>query len=336
MALLGCFTPRVAGHKRPGRCVAQRHGTCEVPVAGQESVAGSHVVQFYGEDQELVASVTSYLVAGAASGGTAVVIATPDHRHAFAHALTAAGLDVETAQAAGNLVLLDAADTLDAFMFDGKVDADAFNATIGGLVRDVAATGPVSAYGEMVAILWERGLVNAAIDLETMWNDLGEAVPFSLFCAYPLASVGDAEQLAQLHAVCHLHTDVLGGVDDRGHGVASGHFDGPAGVTGARHFVLRTLEQAGFHDIADNVAIVVTELTTNAVLHAQSAFTVTVLIEGDTVRVAVRDRSAVFPQPREAMPTALGGRGLGLVGAVARWGVEAVAGGKTVWAELHA
>jgi hypothetical protein len=236
----------------------------------------------------------------------------------------------------GRLVMVDAAETLDAFMVDGKVDAAAFGAVVGRLVGDLAAIGPVSAYGEMVAVLWDRGLVNAAIDLETQWNSLGEALPFSLFCAYPLASVGDAEQLAHLHAVCHLHTDVLGGVDDRGHGVLSGHFDGPIGVTGARHFVLRALEQAGFHDVADDVAIVVTELTTNAVLHAQTEFTVTVLVEGDTVRVAVRDRSAVFPQPREAMPTALGGRGLSMIGAVARWGVEAVAGGKTVWAELHA
>lgn len=294
------------------------------------------MVQFYGADEELIASVASYLGAGLSCAGSAAVIATPEHRDAFADALTAAGIDVEASLADGSLVMLDAAATLDSFMADGKVDAISFEAGIGGLIRDLAAFGPVSAYGEMVTVLWERGLVNAAIDLETLWNDLAEVLPFSLFCAYPLASVGTADQLEHLHAVCHLHTDVLGGVDDRGRGVSSRHFEGPLGVTGARHFVLRALEQAGFHRIADNVAIVVTELTTNAVLHAQSAFTVTVLVEDDTVRVAVRDRSAVFPQPREAMPTALGGRGLGLVGAIARWGVEAVAGGKTVWAELHA
>lgn len=306
-------------------------------MAGQETVASnSHVVQFYGEDQELVASVTTYLVAGLAGGGTAAVIATPEHRRDLSDALAAAGIDVEAAWADGTLVMLDAAKTLDTFMVDGKVDAASFDAVVGWLLRDLGTIGPVSAFGEMVALLWERGQVTAAVDLEVMWNELAEELLFSLFCAYPLASVGDAEQLPQLHAVCQLHTDVLGGADDRGNGVSSGRFEGAIGVPAARHFVLGALDRAGLDDVADDVAIVVTELTTNAVLHACSPFTVTVLVEGDAVRVAVRDRSAAFPQPREAAATALGGRGLGLVGAVARWGVEAVAGGKTVWAELHA
>jgi len=304
-------------------------------VAVRQVDSSSHVVQFYEREGELVDSVAPYLLSSLRTGGTAVVIATEAHRRDFDAALGHAGFDAAAAIAAGSLVVLDAADTLAKLMTDGRLDTDRFDAEVGTLVRDLASIGPVSAYGEMVAVLWEQGQVGAAVELESLWNGLAEKLPFSLLCAYPLDSVGAEDQIAQLHAVCHLHTDVLGGVDPAGRGVSSRHFEGTVGVTAARHFVLGAIAVAGLQRIADEIAIVVTELATNAVIHARSVFAVTVLIQEDTVRVAVRDHSTAFPQPREAAPTALGGRGLGLVGAVARWGVEAVTGGKTVWAELH-
>ncbi|HKN54355.1 MAG TPA: hypothetical protein VJX66_17775 [Amycolatopsis sp.] len=58
------------------------------------------------------------------------------------------------------------------------------------MIRAAAGAGrPVRAYGEMVAWLWDAGLAGAAIKLEAMWNDLGRAEAFSLYCGYPLDSV---------------------------------------------------------------------------------------------------------------------------------------------------
>ena len=36
----------------------------------------------------------------------------------------------------------------------------------------------------MVALLWDDGLVNAAVQLEAMWEELCRRHPFSLFCGY--------------------------------------------------------------------------------------------------------------------------------------------------------
>ena len=44
----------------------------------------------------------------------------------------------------------------------------------------------------MVALLWHQGNVAAAIELETLWNDLAEDRRFSLLCAYPAQVVGEA------------------------------------------------------------------------------------------------------------------------------------------------
>jgi anti-sigma regulatory factor (Ser/Thr protein kinase) len=92
----------------------------------------------------------------------------------------------------------------------------------------------------------------------------------------------------------------------------------------------------GDNALLDDAALIVTELATNAVLHASSGFTVDVSSSPHAVRVAVHDASPARPERRDASPVATSGRGLGIVAALAnRWDVESVDAGKTVWAELH-
>ena len=77
-------------------------------------------------------------------------------------------------------------------------------------MRDAAASGRrVRAYGEMVALLWDAGDVLGAIELETLWHELGRELSFSLFCSYPASSVSGPEHAQALHQVCHLHSAVL-------------------------------------------------------------------------------------------------------------------------------
>ena len=95
-------------------------------------------------------------------------------------------------------------------MRDGRIDRNAFFAEIGGVIRDAGRTGrPVRAYGEMVALLWDAGDVLAAIDLETLWNELSGELPFSLYCAYHSESVAAQEHAEALHEVCRLHSAVV-------------------------------------------------------------------------------------------------------------------------------
>jgi hypothetical protein len=80
----------------------------------------------------------------------------------------------------------------------------------------------------------------------------------------------------------------------------------------------------------------VTELATNAVIHARSPFSVTTRAAESGVRVAVRDASQIKPTVRDHDPISFSGRGLRLVAALAvDWGVDVAADGKTVWAELQ-
>jgi len=63
----------------------------------------------------------------------------------------------------------------------------------------------VRIFGEMVAILWGRGLFTATIRLEQLWNDLGSRFSFSLFCAYPLSLFANDREAHDLLQVCAQH-----------------------------------------------------------------------------------------------------------------------------------
>jgi hypothetical protein len=77
----------------------------------------------------------------------------------------------------------------------------------------------------------------------------------------------------------------------------------------------------------------VTELAANAILHAQTGFTVSLQASPDRLRISVRDTSPL-PAAAGLLPAPL--HGLGAVNALAsRWGVEPLGhSGKSVWVEL--
>jgi anti-sigma regulatory factor (Ser/Thr protein kinase) len=295
---------------------------------------GDHVVQFYERDADLVARAGRYLGDAARAGEAVIVIATEPHRDAFEACLRDGGVDVAAARDEGALVWLDAAATLGRFMRDGRIDRDAFFDVVGGVVQAAAATGrPVRAYGEMVALLWEAGDVIAAIELETLWNELATEVPFSLYCAYRSESVSGHEHADALARVCHLHSAVV----PTPVAETTWQFGADATAPGdARRRVSDALQRAGHDDgLLGDVRIVITELAANAVLHAASPFSVSLRSSGSIVRLAVRDGSHVSPAVRADHGTTPSGRGMRIVAALAsRWGVDTVPDGKVVWAEF--
>jgi anti-sigma regulatory factor (Ser/Thr protein kinase) len=103
----------------------------------------------------------------------------------------------------------------------------------------------------------------------------------------------------------------------------------------ARRFVRARLSD-GVSDV-DTATLLVSEVVTNAILHARTTVTVTVDVADDLVRIAVRDGSPVQPRIHSFSATSATGRGLRLLDRLAkRWGVYAdpATGGKVVWFEV--
>ena len=109
-----------------------------------------------------------------------------------------------------------------------------------------------------------------------------------------------------------------------------------AAVTHVRHGVQTMLTQWKVPETAaEDIVLVVEELLANVIDHARTPFRIAVDRHDSTVRIAVHDKSPAPPQVRDLDLTALRGRGLRLVAAIAqRWGYDNEATGKRVWAEI--
>ncbi|HEX8475555.1 MAG TPA: ATP-binding protein [Pyrinomonadaceae bacterium] len=169
-----------------------------------------HFVQFYEADAFLLESLGDFIGTAINAGEAAIVVATKAHRGELETRLQAKGLDVTNAVECGQLVMLDAAETLSKFMLDEAPNTELFVEHIGEIIAHAAEGRPrVRIYGEMVALLWAEGNFDAAIRLEELWNDLQKTHAFALFCAYPLNGFTGESLCRGLADVCTTHSRVI-------------------------------------------------------------------------------------------------------------------------------
>src|SRR5687768_8588128 len=109
----------------------------------------------------------------------------------------------------------------------------------------------------------------------------------------------------------------------------------PASAGVARRFVREVLGDS--HPQAEVAALLISELATNAILHARTPFAVRVEDSAQRVRCEVGDASAARARRRHHAPEATTGRGLSLISTLAdAWGMDSTDTGKVVWFELPA
>jgi hypothetical protein len=182
-----------------------------------------HAVRFYDSAESLCRIVAGFLAEGLHAHQPALVIATPDHRAGIAAALCDRDVDVDALQASGDLLLLDAEETLEMFMVDGMPDTKRFDAT-GTRVIERACRGrkdcTIRAYGEMVDVLWKNGQSVAAVRLEMLWNKLAATRDFSLLCGY---AMGNFYKGSQQQEICAQHTHLVSEDGSLGQATATLH-----------------------------------------------------------------------------------------------------------------
>jgi hypothetical protein len=176
----------------------------------------AHAAQIYVEATDLADSVTEYLAAGFAVGEPGVLVATEEHASFIAERLAAEGWAAPRIEKLGLLVTVDAETTLGQIMEGRHPSPDAFERVIGGLIDEQSARFPerrVRAFGELVNVLCERGQLDAAVELEELWNRLARTRDFALLCGYRLDVFDRTSQVETLPNVCRLHTHVCPGYD---------------------------------------------------------------------------------------------------------------------------
>ena len=116
---------------------------------------------------------------------------------------------------------------------------------------------------------------------------------------------------------------------------------GKSSVRRAREVVRKRLAEYGLQDLVDIAELLVSELATNAVVHAGGCYRLTLSLGIGTLRCEVADERRQLPRPPNGQVEnddgdSESGRGLLLVDALShRWGSRLTGEGKEVWFELE-
>ena len=301
-------------------------------------------MRFYALDSEGIDAVARFVAAGWDLDETVVVVCTQAHRTAVEARLVSQGHDPVARAKDGRYIWLDAHEALRGLVVDDRVDADRLRVGLTEVLAKATAAGrPVRAFGEMVAILWANGQVEAAVSLELLWNEILREHDFSLLCAYPTGALDQAE-LVDVRRVCDLHTDLQPANTPEtpspdelrtGHACSRVYLPSPESVPAARHFVVDVLRSWDHDELSADAALIVSELATNALHHAATPFRAVVDRRPGGLRIGVEDATDAPLERRDAAHDAISGRGVHIVEALSRsWGYHPVPGGKVVWAEL--
>jgi EAL domain-containing protein (putative c-di-GMP-specific phosphodiesterase class I) len=206
LVALGCTTGQGYLFARPAPAETLFDGTGPawqpLPANSSRLRAHDHGVHLYADDDDLARAVADSFESAIAAGDATLLVATAAHRRAIEGVLAARGIDL----ARHDHHALDAHTTLDTLLVDGTPDPQRFAEVVATVVTELCATRPgVTIYGELVGILWDRGEVLAALQIENLWNELGSRMSFSLSCGY---RNGGQQTLLELEGVCAVHTYV--------------------------------------------------------------------------------------------------------------------------------
>jgi hypothetical protein len=170
---------------------------------------GTHVVQFYDDDHALIDTLEAYAAGGLLLGESVILVATASHLGSLRQRLRRRGMDVAALQIFGQLLCVDADELLARFMRDGRPDRALFEANLSELLERARGEGrSVRAFGEMVQLLWERGQIEATLELERLWQPVCAAEGLPLLCAYRKRSFA-SDDSDGIHCVCGMHDSVI-------------------------------------------------------------------------------------------------------------------------------
>lgn len=168
----------------------------------------NHRVQFYDSDTFLVKTVSAFIDSAQRAGNRTIIIATRNHLEALRAIVGPAGIGPD---APDDCVWLDAHDTLARIMVGGLPDEQRLDDVVGAWLQRVSGNGsrrPVSAFSEMIAVLYGEGSTEAALRLERSWGKLAQSRCFDLLCAYPLNLFADDGHRDAFQYICAAHSHV--------------------------------------------------------------------------------------------------------------------------------
>ena len=159
-------------------------------------------------------SLSRFVGTALEAGDSSFALATQVHLDELAERLKALGVDVDMAVKKGRYLTFEARQLMAQLTVEGKLNKTSFDEFVRGVVLPLKAAAEgkpkrVAACGEIVALLWEEGRAEVAIELEHLWNELAKQGSFSFRCVYPIASFSDPSQSELFMKLCSHHASVI-------------------------------------------------------------------------------------------------------------------------------
>lgn len=170
----------------------------------------AHMVQLYRNAEMLAEIVFEYVSAGTAYGDGVVMIVNRDHLPLFKEVIQRNGRCLDAYVKNGQLVLLDAHETLAAVCENELPNWQLVTRHIGKIIDAMKDRFfHVRVYGEMVDILWQKQNADTAARLEVLWNRLVKTYDFSLLCGYQIDDTDPSAYAGPLHVICESSSHLL-------------------------------------------------------------------------------------------------------------------------------
>ena len=188
-------------------------GNAVVEPLQQDVKIARHEVGFYSDDRRFLDDLTQFIGVSLKAGNGAVVVATKSHRDSLLQRLQAYGLDAGDAIEQNRYIAVDAGDALSTFMINGMPDPARFLNLFGNIIRTEAhaAKGEqshVAVFGEGVHLLWAQDNAEAAIQVESLTNQIAKTYEVDILCGYSLCSVQGGMETRIFQEICTQHSAV--------------------------------------------------------------------------------------------------------------------------------
>lgn len=169
-----------------------------------------HFVQFYESEDFLISSVARFAESGLRQGEAVLLVATATHLDGIETRLKSRGVDLGALKTCGSLILRDAHAVLAELTKTGKPSLESISALFNFCLEQRAdKKQPIRVFGELVDLLSKEKRYDAALEVESLWNQLRKRYKFPLFCAYHLDAFAAHPHTDLLDNVCGTHTRVI-------------------------------------------------------------------------------------------------------------------------------
>lgn len=195
---------------------------CHIQAFWRDIASWDHLVQVYENEKIFLDTLEGFAGTGLIHDESVIIIARKKTIEALNNRLITQHFDITELERSNKYLTFDAEEVLNQFMDGNWPNENKFHV----LFHDILAKArgeenrKVRAFGDMVAVLWERKLAVATMYLEGLWEQLREIENFTLFCAYPKSCFSN-ENLHGIESICRSHSKVI---DGKWHPTTEVHF----------------------------------------------------------------------------------------------------------------